>query len=205
MRARTHLFNHETENDMRNDENGISANHMGCACCADLLARQFDRRRFLISTAGGLAAAALGPSLAFAASGKYEAMVLSCIDPRFQEPVRNNLADRSLTGKYSQFVIAGAAIGVVAPAFKDWHETFWDNLGASVQLHSIEKVIVINHRDCGAAQIAYGEAAVANAEAETKTHGMALTEFREQLKQRHPKLGAETGIMSLDGKLQQLG
>src|SRR5687767_11361053 len=148
---------------MRNDGNGIPADRMGCACCADLLAKQFDRRRFLITTAGGLAAAALWPSFALAASGKYDAMVLSCIDPRFQETLRNHLADRKLTGKYSQFVIAGSAIGVVAPAFKDWHKTFWDNLGASIQLHAIEKVIVINLHDCGAAEIAYGKAAVANA------------------------------------------
>lgn len=178
---------------------------MGCASCADLLARRFDRRRFLMTTAGGLAAASLGPSLALAASGKYEAMVLSCIDPRFQGPVYKQLAGRKLSGKYSHFVIAGAAIGVVAPAFKDWQKTFWDNLGASIQLHAIKSVIVINHRDCGAAEIAYGKAAVANAEAETKTHREALAEFRGQLKKRHPTLGAETGIMSLDGKLQQLG
>ena len=67
-----------------------------------------------------------------------------------------------LTGKYSQFVFAGAAIGVVAPAFKDWHKAFWDNLAATIQLHNIKKVIAINHRDCGAAKIAYGEAAVAD-------------------------------------------
>ena len=157
------------------------------------------------AAAGGLAAAALMPSLALAASGKYEAMVLSCIDPRFHEPVRNHMAERKLTGQYSQFVVAGAAIGVVAPTFKDWHKTFWDNLGASIQLHAIDKVIVVNHRDCGAAKIAYGDAAVANSSAETETHRQALQEFRKQLKERHPKLGIKTGIMALDGKIQPLG
>jgi carbonic anhydrase len=169
-----------------------------------LIARKFDRRRFLITTAGGIAAVSLAPSLALAASGKYDAMVLSCIDPRLQEPVRSYTAGRKLTGKYSQFVIAGAAIGVVAPAFKDWHKTFWDNLAASIQLHAIDRVIVINHRDCGAAKIAYGAAAVTNAEAETRTHRDALAEFRKQLKERYPKLGAETGLMALNGKLEQL-
>jgi len=190
---------------MRNDLDEVFASQTSWACCADSLATTFDRRRFLKVTAGGIAAAALVPSLALGAAGQYEAMVLSCIDPRLQEPVRNYLAGRTLTGKYSQFVIAGAAVGVVAPAFKDWHKTFWDNLGASIQLHAIEKVIVINHRDCGAAKIAYGEAAVKGTEAETKTHGEALAEFRKQLKERHPKLGAETGIMTLDGKFQPLG
>jgi hypothetical protein len=178
--------------------------HAACACCADLLQTYFNRRRFLHVAAGGLAAAALTPLNVFSGSGKYEAMILSCIDPRFQDLVSKYSTSRKLTGKYSQFTIAGAAIGVVAPAFKDWHKTFWDNLGASIQLHSIEKVIAINHRDCGAAKIAYGDAAVANAAAETKTHREAAAEFRKQLAARHPTLGVETGLMALNGKLEVL-
>jgi carbonic anhydrase len=173
-----------------------------CTCCADLLSAKFDRRRFLNVAAGGLAIAAFSPMGAFAATGKYEAMVLSCIDPRFQKLVSDHTAERHLTGKYSQFTMAGAAIGVVAPAFKDWHKTFWDNLGASIQLHSIQKVIVVNHRDCGAAKIAYGAAAVASPEVETKTHKDALAQFRKELATRHPKMGVETGLMALDGKIE---
>jgi len=91
----------------------------------------------------------------------------------------------------------------VAPAFKEWHKTFWENLGASVQLHNIKKVIVVNHRDCGAAKIAYGDATVANAAAETATHQAALMEFRKQLKGKHSYLGVQLGLMSLDGKLER--
>jgi carbonic anhydrase len=190
---------------MKLNEKSMFSQSMGCACCADFLAKKFDRRHFLMASTAGLAAVALAPSLSFAGSGKYEAMVLSCIDPRFHEPVRNTMAARKLTGQYSQFVIAGASIGVVAPAFKDWQKTFWDNLGASIQLHAINRVIVINHRDCGAAKIAYGESAVKTPEVETKTHREALAEFRRQLKERHPDLGAETGLMALDGKIEALG
>ncbi len=134
----------------------------------------------------------------------YEAMVLACIDPRLQTPVSQYTAGRDLTGKYSQFTIAGAAIGVVAPAFEAWHETFWQNLAASIQLHGINKVIVINHRDCSAAKMAYGEEAVATPAAEAKTHLIALAEFRQQLAGRHPKLGVETGLMALDGTFEVL-
>jgi hypothetical protein len=107
-----------------------------------------------------------------------------------------------LTGKFSQFVIAGAAIGVVAPAFQDWHKAFWDNLATTIQLHRIKKVIAIDHRDCGAAKIAYGEAKVATPQAETETHRAALAEFRKQVGQRHPQLGVQTGLMALDGKME---
>ena len=179
-----------------------SRDHASCSC-GDLLKGQFDRRRFLqLIGAGGLAAVL--PSSVFAATGNYEAMALTCIDPRFQAPVFNYLSQRGLTGKYSQFTIAGASIGAVAPVFKDWHKAFWDNLATSVQLHHIKRVIVVNHRDCGAAKIAYGEAKVATKDIETQTHKAVLAEFRKQLTQRQPTLGVETGLMDLDGKVLML-
>ena len=91
---------------------------------------------------------------------------------------------------------------MVAPAFKDWHQTFWDNLGASIGLHKIPKVIALDHRDCGAAKIAYGAEKVTNAQIETETHRAALMEFRKQVKERQPALAVETGLMALDGKVE---
>ena len=67
-----------------------------------------------------------------------------------------------------------SAAGVVAPAFEAWHDTFWDNLDASIQLHEINAVIVIDHRDCSAVKIAYGEQAIATPEIETVTHRQIL-------------------------------
>jgi len=173
----------------------------GCTCCADLLARRFDRRRFLITgAAAGLSA--MTPSLSFARSTAYEAMVLSCIDPRLQEPVHRYARHHNLIGRVSQFTIAGAAIGVVAEPFKDWHKAWWDNVSTSVQLHNIKKVIAIDHRDCGAAKIAYGDASVANWKAETATHKAALAAFRTRMKERLPQLGVETGLMALNGRIE---
>jgi carbonic anhydrase len=165
------------------------------------LARRFDRRHFLIGTGAAGMAAAL-PSFALAASGNYEAMVVGCIDPRLQEPVHRYTVKRHLTGKFSQFVIAGAAVGIVAEPFKDWQKAYWDNVSTSVKLHNIKKVIAIDHRDCGAAKIAYGEAKVANRQIETETHREAMGLFRKQMKERLPQLGVETGLMDLNGKIE---
>ena len=171
-----------------------------CPCCAELPAR-LGRRELLRGAAAGAALSALAPRLGWAAGGNYEAMILACIDPRTQEPVRAYAEKNGLIGKYSHFVIAGAAIGVVAPKFADWHKTFWDNLAATIELHSIKKVIAINHRDCGAAKIAYGDASIATPEKENETHRAALAEFRKQVGQRQPKLAVETGLMALDGSM----
>jgi carbonic anhydrase len=162
---------------------------------------RFDRRKFMKLAAGAGLAAAF-PATTFGATGNYEAMLLTCMDPRFPELTLKYMRSRAMIGQYSQFVIAGAAIGVVAPAFKDWHKAFWDNLAASIQLHHIPKIIAVNHRDCGGARIAYGDAAVANPKVETETHRASLMEFRSQVKQRQPKLAIETGLMTIDGNVE---
>ena len=82
-------------------------------------------------------------------SKKFKAMVLSCIDPRFQPKIFNYLKRKKLIGKYSSFTITGAAIGVTHNKFKKWQKTFIDNLSTSIELHKINRLIVINHKDCG--------------------------------------------------------
>ena len=96
-------------------------------------------------------------------------MILSCIDPRFQHFVCRYAKDQGLEGEYSHVAIAGAAIGVVALRFETWHATFWENLRISLTLHRIRRVIVINHRRCGAAEEAYGPFELDHA-AETRLH-----------------------------------
>ena len=53
---------------------------------------------------------------------KYKAMVLSCMDPRFQLPVFNFIKKKNLVSKHSSFTIAGAAVGVTHSKFKKWHQ-----------------------------------------------------------------------------------
>jgi carbonic anhydrase len=172
-----------------------------CACRADLSALRVGRRGLLL----GAGAAVLLPRFALAASGNYEAMVLGCIDPRLQEPVYKYVASRDLVGKYSQFIFAGAAIGAVAPKFADWHKTFWDNLAITIELHNIKSLIAIDHRDCGAAKVAYGDDCCSTPEKENATHKAALAEFRKQVGERQPKLKVETMLMALDGSVIPLG
>jgi carbonic anhydrase len=170
-------------------------------CCERLYAGRMDRRRLLRSL-GALGIAASLPRSPHAAEGEYDAMLLSCIDPRIVTPVYKYMNGLGLSGKYSQFCIAGAAIAVVAPKFKAWRPAFWDNTATSYQLHRINKIIAIDHRDCGAAKIAYGAKSIATPEAETATHKKVLAEFREEVAERHPKLSVVTGLMALDGSIQ---
>ena len=131
---------------------------------------------------------------------KYKAMVLSCIDPRFQKPVYNYLKKKKLNGKFSAFTIAGAAVGVTHNKFKKWHKTFYDNLGTSIKLHKIGKLIVINHKDCGAAKIANGKKEFSTVN-EKKIHKESFSKIKKQIKKKFPKLKVELNLISLDCKI----
>ena len=127
---------------------------------------------------------------------KYEAMVLSCIDPRFQSKVYKYLKSKKLTGKYSSFTIAGAAIGVTNQKFKKWHSTFWENLKTSIKLHQISKLIVINHKDCGAAKIVNGKKKF-NSSIEDKIHKQSFEKLRKTLRKKHPNLKVKFKTMKI--------
>ena len=131
----------------------------------------------------------------------YKVMVLSCIDPRFQPIVYNFLKKKKLTGKYSSFTIAGSAIGVTASKFKKWHKPFWDNFDTSIKLHNIKKLIVINHRDCGAAKIINGKKEFSRKN-ETKVHKNSFNKIKKVFKKKYPKLSIDLKIISLNSKVE---
>ena len=131
----------------------------------------------------------------------YKAMVLSCIDPRFQPVVYNHLRKKNLKGKYSSFTIAGSAIGVTSNNFQKWHKVFWDNFETSIKLHNIKKLIVINHWDCGAARIINGKKEFSKIN-ETKVHKNSLKKIKKIFKKKYPKLGIELKIISLNSKVE---
>ena len=124
------------------------------------------------------------------------------MDPRFQHLVHNHLKKKKLTGKYSAFTIAGAAVGVTHNKFKKWHKTFYDNLGTSIQLHKIEKLIVINHKDCGAAKIANKKKELSTLN-EIKIHIESFKNIKKTIKEKFPKLKIEFYLISLDKKVKK--
>ena len=135
-------------------------------------------------------------------SQKYKAMVLSCIDPRFQPIIFNYLKRKKLLGKYSSFTIAGSAIGVTASKYKKWHRTFWDNIDTSIKLHKIKKLIVINHRDCGAAKILSRDKEFNGLE-ETKIHEKSFKKIKKLFKKKYPKMAIELNLISLNRKIEK--
>ncbi len=132
---------------------------------------------------------------------KFQAMVLSCIDPRFQPIVYNYLKKKKLNGKYSAFTIAGSAIGVTDYKFKKWRKSFWDNFETSIKLHNIKKLIVINHRDCGAAKLINGKKEFSKTN-ETKVHRNSFQKIKKIFRKKYPKLKIELKLISLNNEVE---
>ena len=173
--------------------------HAGCGCLANLSRRGL----FRVGAAAG-AVALTAPRLALAQkpSPTYEAMLMNCIDPRFSTWTWAYMGSNGWANLYSQFTIAGGPVAAVAPAFEAWRKAWWDNLGISIQLHQVKRVVGLCHRDCGAAVVAYGDKIKTDPAFETAKLSEALRSFRSELNQRHPTLGVQLGIMALNGSVE---
>lgn len=171
-------------------------------CCSHLLPDTHPRRRALLRWV------AVAPALSFAvlpramAGSTTEALLLSCMDFRLMDDIERYMGARGLRDKYDHVILAGASLGAITERFPAWNKTFWDHLGLAIQLHSIERVVVIDHRDCGAYKMLVGPEHASTRGAETQAHARHLRQLKSDIAQRHPKLMVETLLMALDGSVE---
>ena len=162
------------------------------------------RRRFIrigaFGTAGMLLALAR-PRQAGAAPAT-EALLLSCMDYRLVDDIERYMSGRNLADKYDHVILAGASLGAIAEKFPAWRTTFWEHLDIAIALHHIPKVIVMDHRDCGAYKVMLGTDHLKDRATETAAHAAQLRALRLQIQQRHPKLAVELLLMALDGTVE---
>ena len=171
------------------------------------------RRRFLTLGVLGAGASLLASPLSVSAADedrctpdkpKAEVLLLSCIDYRLTEKTTRYMAERKLDGNYDHVILAGASVGVLQTKHKAWGDTFRDHVKVAVALHCINRVMVLDHRDCGA----YGEfverGLAQNPPRETQVHTKQLKELRNKMKKWYPKLQVELLLMDLEGKVETI-
>src|SRR5579883_3167088 len=129
--------------------------------------RKIDRRTLgkLLAGAGILPGPALFSGAAHAAT--VTALAVTCIDYRLVDDAVRFFDSQKLTKDYDQVSLAGAALAAVSDKFPSSNAAFWDHIGIAKQLHHIRKVIVVDHRDCGAYKVAFGKDYKADAVGET--------------------------------------
>lgn len=152
---------------------------------------------------GALLLASFLPRTAQAAGGT-EALLLSCMDYRLVDDTERFMSGKGLRDKYDHVILAGASLGAVTGKFPAWNTTFWEHLDVAIQLHHIKKVMVLDHRDCGAYKVVLGEDFGKNPEKETAIHAETLMGLRKAILAKYPDLAVETYLMALDGSVQQI-
>jgi hypothetical protein len=161
-------------------------------CCS---AHALSRRGLLKMALIGGAAAAL-PFAPARAAGTADALLLSCMDYRLVDDIVRYMDGRGMTNNYDHAVLAGASLGAVSEKL-NWGKTFWDHLEVAIRLHHIKKVIVLDHKDCGAYRVVF-ERDFKGAD-ETAIHAEQLRTLKTAIQAKHPQLAVELLIMDLDG------
>ena len=114
-----------------------------------------------------------------------DALVVSCIDFRFQKYIRTFL-DKNLADKTFDYVgFAGGSKDI---------DTIMGQLKISVDLHTINQVVLMNHEECGA----YG------AESTPERHAKDLKHAREIILAKYPQLTIQTYYLHLDGTFEEI-
>jgi hypothetical protein len=164
-----------------------------------------DRRRLIglfgIGAAGLIAGTSLPLHRAFAA-GSVEALLLNCIDYRLTAATTRYMADQQMAGKYDQFILAGASLGVENRKFPAWGRTFWEHVQLAIDLHQVRRVIVMDHRDCGFYKDIHGKDLAADPKQEFEIHAAQMHRLRADIGRRHPTLEVQLLLMALDGKAE---
>jgi carbonic anhydrase len=114
-----------------------------------------------------------------------DAVVIHCIDFRLQKYLDLWLQNKLGYCNYDRVSLAGGVFDF---------STVLGQVEIAKKLHEINRVILINHEDCGA----YG--AVGNYE----RHKADLEEAERKIKALFPDLDVETNYLHLDGKFEQM-
>lgn len=164
---------------------------------------RIDRRRFLELGVIGGAASLLGCTTMDPGpdKGKIPVLLLSCMDYRLIQATERYMdKERGLARQYDHVILAGASLAAVSDKVKAWNTTFWEHVPIAMRLHGITRVMVLDHRACGA----YNElmpGCCTDEKQELEAHAKVLRAFRTQVNQRHPTLAVELLFMELNGSV----
>lgn len=164
------------------------------------------RRGFLKLATLGAGVTLMAPMMMSrpARAGSVDTLLLSCMDYRLMGHVAGYMNARNMQANYDHVILAGASLGALTDKKPAWGEAFWDHVAVAKELHHIKRLIVMDHRDCGAYKVFLGMDVASDPAKETEVHGQYLTKLKAMVKERHPDLEVELLLMGLDGAVEKL-
>jgi len=116
---------------------------------------------------------------------KCDALIVACIDFRFQKYLKNWLKKNFQNKTYDYVGFAGATKNL---------DIIIGQLDISVRLHQIKEVVLINHEDCGA----YG------VDSTHDRHSADLLKAKKLIVSKYPNLSVSLFYLHLDGEFEEI-
>ena len=142
----------------------------------------------------------LAPNLA--AHDKPSILLLTCIDYRYAHRILDVMDSKGLRRKYDIFSLAGAAAGATqVPA---WRDVLVAHIKVAREIkHPIDRVIILEHRDCGAYTKFFNlEWAKVLPPVETASHLREVTllakDLKKEFKKDIPNLKVDSFLLARD-------
>jgi len=130
-----------------------------------------------------------------------QALIIHCIDFRFQQGLQKFIADKGLAGLVDVVSLAGSAKNFAHPKQESDREFLMRQVDISVKLHAIQRVLIVNHQDCGAYG---GSAAFTNFEREEEVYQQDMNMLKEAILEKHPNVSVELYIALLAGDVVEV-
>lgn len=119
--------------------------------------------------------------------------MVNCIDYRFWPKTLPLLKKKY--GDFDLIAMAGASKNIASPHTREDKKALLENIGIAIKIHKAKKIILTNHKDCGA----YGGSKKFNSfEEEFKFHKSELEKARKIIRRKFPKLKIETVFIVKD-------
>lgn len=105
------------------------------------------------------------PAAAPAPAKSGRALLLSCMDLRVIDETASLMDELGYKNKYDHVAIAGSSLGVLTATYRGpsqfeakkgvadlrhFGKTFWNHVDLAIALHQVDRVVIIEHGDCGA-------------------------------------------------------
>lgn len=125
-------------------------------------------------------------------SSKKTLLLLTCIDLRYASIIHAKMEPK-FHKLYDHVCLAGAGLSPVIDFGPDrkphWQQTFLEHVAISLALHSISRVLVMDHRDCGAyRKFGLLTKEDTDTDKETNVHQQQANRLRDLLKKEFPTL-----------------
>lgn len=113
-----------------------------------------------------------------------KALVITCIDFRFQKKIRDFLIQKGYDNNFDLISLAGAAKNLADPTNIFDKQSLLKQITLSKNLHHVSEVFFVNHQDCGA----YGLKASQDSKNELNIHRKDLFKAKRIVNQLFPEL-----------------